>query len=71
MESAVLMILSGHYIGFLPVHFAQANLHAGRLKPVGDPGFGFFDDFQVALHRSRQNAAGKHLADLVRNISVN
>ncbi len=68
MESAVLMILSGHYIGFLPDHFAQGYMQRGRLRPVGEGGFGFFDDFQVALHRSRQNAAGKHLADLVRRI---
>ncbi|UXX83890.1 LysR family transcriptional regulator [Roseovarius pelagicus] len=68
MESTVLMIMSGHYIGFLPDHYARDHVNKGRLKAVGEGGFGFYDDFRVALHSRRQNAVGKHLSELIRRV---
>ena len=66
MESAVLMILSGQYIGFLPDHFARSHVQSNRLRPILTEKLGFHDDFKIALHKRRKNAVSQHMANLVR-----
>ena len=67
MESAVLMILSGQYIGFLPDHFARSHVESNRLRPILAETLSFHDDFKIALHKRRKNAASQHMADLVKS----
>jgi DNA-binding transcriptional LysR family regulator len=66
MESALLMILSGEYIGFLPDHFARSHVQSNRLRSVLPESLSFHDDFKIALHKRRKNAVGQHMAELVK-----
>lgn len=68
MESAILMILSGQYIGFLPSHFARNRVLSDDLRPISKQDVNFFDDFKVALRRKHPNAAAKHLATVIQEI---
>jgi len=68
MESAMLMILSGQYIGFLPDHFASHRVHSNELRPINKQDVNFYDDFRIALRRKHPNAAAKHLARVIKEI---
>jgi len=55
MESAAALITSGRHLGFLPVHFAQQWVDAGRIRCIR-PGELFFDDpFFAVRNRSENN----------------
>lgn len=57
MESTLLLLLSGAYIGFLPDHYAAPALHSGALRAL-DPGrFTFEDTFQIVYSRERPTRA--------------
>lgn len=68
MESAMLMILSGQYIGFLPNHFARDRVQSNDLRPINKHNINFFDDFKIALRRKHPNAAAKHFAKAIRKV---
>ncbi|RZF26197.1 LysR family transcriptional regulator [Paraburkholderia sp. UYCP14C] len=53
MEGQLILILSGAYIGFLPEHFAQPWVNAGRLRAISPATFGFHAPFTLVLRRGR------------------
>lgn len=65
MESAVLMILSGKYIGFLPDHYANEFVKAEQICAIGGDTAIFYDDFSIALPRKHPNVAAKHFTGLI------
>ena len=69
MESAMLMILSGQYIGFLPSHFAKDRVISGDLRPINEQDLNFLNDFRIALRRKHPNSAANHLANVIKETS--
>lgn len=67
MESAVLMILSGKYIGFLPDHYALEYVRSKQIRTIGGESMSFYDHFSIALPGKHPNAAAKCFAGLVKN----
>ena len=65
MESAVLMILSGKYIGFLPDHYAAEFVTSGLIRAIGGDRMNFHDSFSIALPRKHPNIAAKHFTEMV------
>lgn len=65
MESTLLLLLSGAYIGFLPDHYAAPALHSGALRAL-DPGrFTFEDTFQIVYSRERPTRAVELLVSTI------
>lgn len=56
MEAVAILILSGHYLGFLPVHFAQPMVDQGLLKPLNPQVL----QYQVALQMVYQHQKAEH-----------
>jgi DNA-binding transcriptional LysR family regulator len=50
-EALAILILSGHYIGFLPEHFAKPYVDAGRLKRIQPDRFHYSSDFHAIIKR--------------------
>ncbi|WEX08678.1 LysR family transcriptional regulator [Chelativorans sp. AA-79] len=50
MEAQLMLILSGHFIGFLPCHFAERHVAEGRLRAIKPKSFGFSSVHKIA-HR--------------------
>jgi DNA-binding transcriptional LysR family regulator len=53
MEAQLMLILSGEYIGYLPEHFADRWVDAGRLQPILPASFGYLAPFSVIYRRGR------------------
>ncbi len=63
MESALLMIFSGEFLGFLPDHFAAAHVRERKLRALSGLKAGFHDDFYITVHKSHRNRAAVHFRD--------
>ncbi|HEV7247172.1 MAG TPA: LysR family transcriptional regulator [Shinella sp.] len=55
MEAQAMMILSGHFIGFLPCHFAEPWVKTGKLRPLKKGTFDFSSTHRIAYRTA--NAA--------------
>ena len=53
-EGVAFLILTGEYIGYLPQHFAQQWVNAGRLRPLAPEHYQFSTDFAVITRRGRR-----------------
>ncbi|WP_246702639.1 substrate-binding domain-containing protein [Starkeya sp. ORNL1] len=54
MEAMAHLILSGRFIGFLPVHYARIWTEAGRLRPLLPAQLTHISRFEVATKRERK-----------------
>lgn len=45
MESQLILILSGEFIGYLPAHYAEAAVRDGRLRPINDDLYSYDSTF--------------------------
>jgi DNA-binding transcriptional LysR family regulator len=57
MEAATRLILSGAYIGYLPVHHAKSWVEAGRLRPILAQSLSYESPFLLATRRSTSSAS--------------
>lgn len=57
MESTLLLLLSGAYIGFLPDHYAASATRANNLRALAPERFTFEDAFQIVTPRERPTRA--------------
>jgi len=55
MEAQAMMLMSGHFIGFLPCHFAASWVRDGHLRPLKPGSFDFTSMHRIAF-RSRDEA---------------
>lgn len=55
MEAVLTLIRSHHYIGHLPVHFAEPWVTRGELAPLVPEEFSFVSHFEVAIRRACGN----------------
>lgn len=66
MESSVLMILSGQFIGFLPNHYARDFERDGLIRAIDGERTKFYDDFSIAVPRKHPNAAATRFAEAIK-----
>lgn len=52
MEAQAMLILSGRYLGFLPCHYAEPQVAAGRMRAVQPERYAFSSQHHVAHRRS-------------------
>lgn len=62
MEGTLLLLLSGAYIGFLPDHYADEWVRAGRLRLLAPDRMTFEDVFHIAYPRNKPSRAAEMLA---------
>ncbi|TNF18368.1 MAG: LysR family transcriptional regulator [Rhodobacteraceae bacterium] len=65
MESTLLLILSGAYIGFLPDHYAAPEVKTARLRILAADRVTFNDVFQIVYPRNRPSRAASLLAEAI------
>lgn len=65
MESTLLLVLSGAYIGFLPDHYAQPEVENDRLRVLARDRVTFNDVFQIVYPRNRPSRAASLLAEAI------
>ena len=51
-EAIATLILSGHFLGFLPDHYAEVFEKSGRMKPIQPEVFRYSCDFVCVMRRS-------------------
>jgi DNA-binding transcriptional LysR family regulator len=54
MESVAVFILSGRYIGFLPVHYAAQWLREDQMRPLLEQKLGYENPIYLALRKTEQ-----------------
>jgi DNA-binding transcriptional LysR family regulator len=69
MEAMMHLILSGRFVGFLPVHFAQHWVEADKIRPLLPTQISHVSQFEVATKRDRMNErlTQAFLSELVNN----
>ncbi|KXF74702.1 LysR family transcriptional regulator [Paramesorhizobium deserti] len=55
MEAQAMMILSGHFIGFLPCHFADPLVKQGRLRALKPASFDFSSAHRIAYRTQNES----------------
>ena len=65
MESTLLLLLSGAYIGFLPDHYAAPALQANDLRALAPDRFTFEDVFQIVYSRERPTRAAELMVSAI------
>ena len=65
MEGTLILLLSGVYIGFLPEHYAAAEVKSGRLRVLARDRIAFEDPFQIVHARQSPSRAAKALAQAI------
>ncbi|MFN4157782.1 MAG: LysR family transcriptional regulator [Gemmobacter sp.] len=53
MEAEAVLVLSGAFLGYLPVHFATSHVAAGRLRALAPARFAYTAPFQAAWRPDR------------------
>jgi DNA-binding transcriptional LysR family regulator len=62
MEAIAILIKSGRYLGYLPVHFAEPFVRQGEMKSLLDRELSYFDTFHLALRKDEKNRAAALLS---------
>ncbi len=62
MESLAILIASGRYLGYLPVHFARAFVERGEMRSLLDDDLAYFDRFFLAHRKEERHRAMRLLA---------
>lgn len=65
MEGTLILLLSGAYIGFLPEHYAAAEVERGHLRALADDRIAFEDPFQIVYARQSPSRAAQALAQAI------
>lgn len=65
MEGTLILLLSGAYIGFLPEHYATAEVERGRLRALAPDRMSFEDLFQIVYARQSPSRAAQALAQTI------
>lgn len=66
MEAIALLIMSGHFLGYLPTHFARSFVAAGEMRSLLDRKLAYFDTFYLAVRRDERNRATLMLTEFLR-----
>lgn len=65
MEGTLILLLSGAYIGFLPDHYATAEVERGRLRALAPDRMSFEDLFQIVHARQSPSRAAQALVGAI------
>lgn len=55
MEAIIILINSGHYLGYLPEHFARAFVVQGKMMSLLDEQLAYFDTFHLIVRKDERN----------------
>ena len=69
MESTAILIESGSYIGFLPVHFADRWVRRNQMRALRPDIMNFDDTFKIAYRHREPNLAATYFAECVGKLS--
>ena len=64
MEAIAILIKSGRYLGYLPVHFAQQFVERQEMKSLLDRELSYNDTFHLMLRKDERNRAAALLVAL-------
>ena len=65
MEGTLILLLSGAFIGFLPEHYATAEVERGRLRALAPDRMAFEDLFQIVHARQSPSRAAQTFAQAI------
>lgn len=65
MEGTLILLRSGAYIGFLPEHYAAAEVRSGNLRVLAGDNVFFDDPFQIVYARQAPSRAAKALVKAI------
>lgn len=65
MEVIALLIMSGHFLGYLPTHFARSFVAADEMRSLLDRKLAYFDTFYLAVRSDERNRATLMLTDFL------
>jgi DNA-binding transcriptional LysR family regulator len=68
MESTALLIQSGHYIGFLPDHFAARWTRRNQMRALRPDIMNFDDKFKIAYRHREPNLAATRFAECIERL---
>jgi len=63
MEAIAILVNSGRYLGYLPVHFARHFVEEGVMESLLDDRLAYFDTFHLAIRKDEKNRAALLLAE--------
>ena len=66
IEAAAILILSGRYLGFLPTHFARAQVEAGNIRPLKQEQIYLDIPFGLAIKKGRE--ANPFIASVLKDL---
>ena len=55
MEAIAILINSGHYLGYLPEHFARSFVEHGTMTSLLDKQLAYFDTFHLIIRKDERN----------------
>lgn len=67
MEAIALLIMSGRFLGYLPVHFARSFVSSGEMRSLLDRKLAYFDTFYLAVRGDERNRATLMLTEFLRD----
>ncbi len=72
MEAVALLILSGHHLGYLPVHFAKPYLDSGLLRQINPVSLQYDVTFHMVTRRApRAGEIQRAFVDDLRAVHLN
>lgn len=63
MESIAILILSGHYLGYLPSHYAERWVEKGDMRPLLEDAASYDDEFFLVSRKGERNRGVRLLFD--------
>jgi DNA-binding transcriptional LysR family regulator len=68
MEAIAILIKSGHFLGYLPTHFAEAFVARGEMRSLCDQELAYHDMFYLARRKDERNRATGLLAKCLEDV---
>ena len=66
MEAIAILINSGHYLGYLPEHFARAFVERGAMTSLLDKQLAYFDTFHLIIRKDERNRSTQALKNCLK-----
>jgi DNA-binding transcriptional LysR family regulator len=68
MEAIAILVKSGHYLGYLPTHFARPFVERGDMKSLLDRDLAYFDTFYLMHRKEERNRAATLLCECLSEV---
>jgi LysR family transcriptional regulator, transcriptional activator for bauABCD operon len=68
IEAIAILINSGHYLGYLPEHFARAFVERGAMTSLLDKQMAYFDTFHLIIRKDERNRSTHALKNCLKEV---